>query len=206
MTHALAMCYAEKGDEMTGKLLEALSQGGDDAGGFHEAVDALLRKNGRGGKYRDVRLSTSEVGLGFYKHVARSGHDVGVPSHGNDQEAEVASVTASGESDKVTFVHSSKKTPGNPICEVDFRTIIGIDSYGNFRYALKNCKPTTQIVNLTPSPALIPKASAPAKKGLRAVVYETELHPNDEKRAEPGRVVTLRRGKDLIWAMGITAK
>jgi hypothetical protein len=60
---------------------------------------------------------------------------------------------------------------------------------------------------LTPSPVLIPKNSGgPVAKGMRAVVYETELHPQDEKTAEPGRIVTVRRGKDLIWAMGVTAK
>ncbi len=199
-THALAVCLDAKGDGDSAAMIDSLA-GGETVIGIHDAVGDLLRRNGVGGKYQGVALHDQQPDLDYYLY--EPGVRLENTRRVTEHESTVASVTTVGDKQRIAFVHKSERQWANNMCEVDYKTVVGIDDYGNFRYAMRNCKAVYENVNLTPSPLLVPRGSAgPVAKGLRVGKSYDTPHADDEKVDQPGRVAWIRRGLDVIWVAG----
>jgi hypothetical protein len=203
-THALAECFIAKGDQAGGELVEAFA-GYEQVNGFHDAIGEALVNNSPQGKYKGVALKDKPA-LGYIRYHADNPNSIDqnhIHPSGLVKEHQIASVTTTGGNQKITFVRETFSW-SDAVCDIDYHTVVGIDSYGNFRFREYNCKAVQNAMDATPPPILVPKGSAgPLAKGLRIMVANGGM-------VVPGsngpRVAWLRRGKDVIWAAGMVAK
>jgi hypothetical protein len=194
-THALAECFVAKGDHAGGELAEAIA-GYQQVNGFHDAIGQALGNNAPEGKYKGVALKDKPT-LDYVSYHADNPHNydqVHIPAAVLLAESRVASVAAEGDNHKITFARESAQWSRDD-CDVDYHTVVGIDSYGNFRFRQYNCKTVRGAFDVTPAPLVVPRGSAgPVAKGMFLMMSNAR------------RVAWLRRGHDVIWSAGIVVQ
>jgi hypothetical protein len=198
-THALAECFIAKGDQAGGELVEALA-GHEQVNGFHDAIGEALRNNAPEDKYKGVALKDKPT-LEYLRYHADNPHSIDqvhIRAAMLVAESRIASVDTEGDNQKITFARESVPW-SRADCDVDYHTVVGIDSYGNFRFREYNCRTVSGAADATPRPLLVPSGSAgPIAKGMLIMVSNALTNTR--------RVAWLRRGHDVIWSVGMVAK
>jgi hypothetical protein len=214
IAEALALCYRlrnENGGLEASRRLDIANiilAGADTTAGLHDARYRLIDRALRARSYKGDPLGTAPNA--FEAMVSKryvAGDPSGVapladaPTQYNP-DFEFESVTPKDKGVLITF--PKKQAPRQyDDCETDYTKFVGLDSYGNARYGTKNCVTKNETIDVTKRPVLVPSdQAAMLVKGV-TVVLDAKGYPSDE--SDSGIVLFVKKGKDVVGVMGVTA-